>query len=520
MPETPENNKRLLNFRPLAAAAVGFVCGVVFAAGGGIAFGFGGAAALVFALVTGVSAAVLAVMGVIRRLKWIPVICAAFLLGCIRTYAAAPPEYLFKSGRVTGVVVETDIDEEKGRAELLIKGVTVDDSRVRGKLLLKLPAEAAEGIAIGDEISVSCDRISVPSRFFNNYDERLSRLAEGTELYAWADTERPSVLSRGNAPAARCFAYTRRAVNGVIQNVFGENAPLVSGFILGIKDDIPEAEYSAFITGGVAHILTLSGFHVGLLTGLLYLILPKRFPWLRFFAAAAFLFGYCAVAGFASPLVRASLMCLYMLFAVCVRRRADLISSVSLAALILLLINPFKLFTAGFQLSFAATLGIAFTMSLRFSAGHGKALNRLVGTIAVSFGATAATLLFSARFFGHVYPYNLITNIVCVPLLSAAIVLSFILTAAGFVFPGVCARLAAVPNTLIDSAKILLRGVSTLPYADITALRPSALSCVLMLLIMLAASDYLLRRPKARLKYCAASALLFTASLIADIIRA
>ena len=437
------------------------------------------------------------------------------MLGVARVLIAVPKQFEECSGQVTGTVISVGIDD--GDARPVLKDASVDGVPVGARIMLRTEAEKVEGISVGDAVSVCCEKIKHPSAFYNNYDDRLSRLAAGISLYAWPGEERITVLSRGNAPLFTAFDNVLGRIKGVIEDIFGANAPIVAGVLLGQRDGIPEEQYSDFVQGGVAHILTLSGFHVGILTAVLFLLLPKRFPWLRLAAAAVFLLFYCGVTGFSSSLVRATVMSLCVLLAVCVRRRADLLSSISLAAVLLLLFNPFKLFTAGFQLTFAATLGIAFVFSLMDNSAEGRPA-WLVSNLLVTLGASTATMLISARYFGHFYPYSILANLVCVPVLSIAIVMCFVLTAAGFVIPNTCRLLAAVPNALINASRWLLGRIACLPYSDITAVRPSILSCVLLLAVMFTASAYVLRPFAKRIKYCIFSFALFTASVFADII--
>ena len=93
-----------------------------------------------------------------------------------------------------------------------------------------------------------------------------------------------------------------------------------------------------------------------------------------------------------------------------------------------------------------------------------------------------------------------------------------LLSALAFVLPGFSALAAAVPNSVYNAVEWLLSRISLLPYSKLAAFRPSAISCILALLLLFSTSAYVLRPAKTRAKYGACVLLLFTASVFADII--
>lgn len=516
-----KNQDRLINFRPLFAAAAGFVCGIAFAARAG----FGGAlpkgAAFYFALAVPLAAVVLAAVGAIRNNRWLTVVPVFVLLGILRVQLFSPYDDGLlvsdnsKSSVVEGVVVSYDATD--AHAKLALKDASVNGQSAKHRIMLLSQPEEARGVSVGDRIRTECSSIAVPGTVYGSYNERLQRLAEGVSLRGYA--QKIKVISHDNAPVIQLFSKTRDAIARTIDNTFGSNAPLVKGFILGIKTDIPDETYSNYVNGGISHVLTLSGFHVGVLTAILCFVFPKRKRFLRAAAVSVILLLYCSVTGFSPSLTRASVMCVCAVSASAFARRSDALSSLSLSALIILFANPFRLCSLGFLLTFAATLGIILISSFNVGGDKKSLVHRFKSSAAVTLGASAATTLISAAAFGCFYPYNIISNLVCVPLLAFAITVSFVITALAFVLPGFSALAAAVPNAVYDAVEWLLSRISLLPYSKLAAFRPSAISCVLALLLLFSTSAYVLRTAKTRLKYGACVLLLFTASVFVDIIR-
>lgn len=503
----PTGEKRLFNYRPLLTAAVGFCVGIfAFELALGVEVAWLKAALSVCALVVCAAAFV---FGLVRRKPIIWLLALFIAFGLMRAAVAIPKAVPEGTKLVCGTVESVS---EKKPGVVTLRSVTADGESLYCKVQASLPAECVPGI--GERIEFSSE-LKSPSRRFEGYDERLVLLGDGIGYKASAESY--ETLDTGRLPVLRALADARRFLLTRIEEVFGEGSGVVSGFLLGAKQGVDEADTESFRATGTAHLLALSGFHVMLLTSMIFLLIPKRFPKLRFIIGAVFLLFYCGIAAFSPSIVRASIMCGCMLLSELTERRRDSLSSLSLAALIILMVSPYKLFSVGFLLSFAATLGIVFVTSAGF--GSSGLLARAASSALATLGATAATLLITARHFGAIPLYGIVANVVIVPIFSLAIAFSFIVLIIGVPFPAVAGLLAWGPNAIIKGGLFILRKISELPYALIEVPRASALSILLSLILLFAVSGYVLRPPKTRLKLAGAVFLLFTASVIADIIR-
>lgn len=163
---------------------------------------------------------------------------------------------------------------------------------------------------------------------------------------------------------------TKISVNKRLDALFGAYSALPKALLTGDKQDIGEDTQDAFRLAGVAHVLAISGLHVGLLMGLLLLLL-KCFsikPIARFCIVALALLVYCRFLNFQDSVVRAAVMTLMFLLGQTLKQRRDILTSLSAAFLLILICKPLALLNVGFQLSFLAVMGIAVT---------GDALNAL-----------------------------------------------------------------------------------------------------------------------------------------------
>ncbi|MCK4649114.1 ComEC family competence protein, partial [bacterium] len=138
---------------------------------------------------------------------------------------------------------------------------------------------------------------------------------------------------------------------------------VLKGILLGKREELPPPLRKAFVTTGVAHVLAVSGLHVGLIVIFFYYGL---FPLLRFPNKGSALFTlliiilYCFMTGCRPPVVRATIMFGLFLLASYLGRKREVYTILALAALVILLFNPLTLFNVGFQLSFAAVLSILY----------------------------------------------------------------------------------------------------------------------------------------------------------------
>ena len=139
-----------------------------------------------------------------------------------------------------------------------------------------------------------------------------------------------------------------------------ESAALASALLLGERGDLDTKTYAAFKRTGLAHFISLSGMHVGILAGSLWGLrrlmgLPKP---VRAAICLILLFSYGLVVPPRPPTVRAIFLACFFFSAVLINRRTRPLNTLALSAIVLLLVRPGDLFSASWQLSFSTVLGI------------------------------------------------------------------------------------------------------------------------------------------------------------------
>jgi len=286
-----------------------------------------------------------------------------------------------------------------------------------------------------------------------------------------------------------------------LQSVMGEQADLAVAMLLGYSDELAEDDYSAFQRAGVAHIMAVSGLHVGILSMALVWLLNRlrmRKKW-QIPVVAVFLLCYCGLTGFSVSSMRAAVMVLLWVIAGAFGRKPNSVTVVSAAILIVLIINPLQLFSAGFVLSFSAIAGIALLYP-RFMQGleriwppvkvnpkqrirhrAQRLFQRFKQVLAVTVSAQLGVILPIAAYYHHLYPYSLSYNMVIVPLVGYLVPL-YAVTALVLWIPWIGgwlgAALGAVAGLGGKAVLWLVRSSGQFPLAEIRMARPDAWVCV------------------------------------------
>jgi competence protein ComEC len=234
----------------------------------------------------------------------------------------------------------------------------------------------------------------------------------------------------------RQFAQLRAAIERRVMAATPDPdiAGVAVSFITGNQMAVPKPALQAMRDSGLAHLLSVSGLHVGLAAGILFFLLraslalvpPIALRWpIKKWAAVLALGGagfYAMLSGASVPVVRAFLMTGIVLLAVIVDRRPISMRPVALAAMAVLLLWPDSLVGPSFQLSFAAIVALTAVweeMAPRRARQTGYArrgLNGLADLVLSSLIATLATAAFGIYHFDRVTGYGVIANMLAVPI--------------------------------------------------------------------------------------------------------
>ena len=221
------------------------------------------------------------------------------------------------------------------------------------------------------------------------------------------------------------FRGSLRAYAG--RHIGGEEGAIAVALLSGDRSGVSRDLRDSFSATGTAHVLALSGLHVGALALLLFVFLswiPQR--WVRFALFVACLGAYVLLTGGSPSILRASLMATFFLLAYTIGRISQPLNTLGLAGLVILLLDPLSLFDVGFQLSFAAVGGILlfYGRIYRFLDDRLSILLRftlprsIVQLLLLSFTAQLGTLPLTTLYFGEFSLLSLPLNVLVVPLIT------------------------------------------------------------------------------------------------------
>jgi competence protein ComEC len=334
--------------------------------------------------------------------------------------------------RIRGVCLESALETD-GRRTLL---VDVDHLTARGRERetagrvrvdvagagTALPVEEGDRVALWAELRV-------PRGFANPgaFDPVAHARREGVHALGFSKSSR--LVARDGADsrgaAARALTWARRRAARTLESAIlpGQEQGLVRAMVLGDRTGVDRETSEAFRMAGTYHVLALSGAQVALLAGLVAGLCRRGGcpSGLTLLVLASVLVGYAAFVGGDVPVVRATVMAVALLLGRFLDLEGEAANLLGLAAAALLVRTPSALGDAGFQLSFAATLGLI-VLTPRLPRGP-RLPFRLEYALLASLAAQAALVPLLAAQFHRLAPAALLLNLVAVPL-SGAVLLS------------------------------------------------------------------------------------------------
>jgi ComEC/Rec2-related protein len=261
-------------------------------------------------------------------------------------------------------------------------------------------------------------------------------------------------------------------VNARVDSLFPEkDAPLVKAILLGDKTGIPFETKKEFSYAGTAHLLAVSGLHVGLIAAVLFFALNfVGNNWVKFVLFTLLISGFVIISGMQPSAVRAGSMAILYTFMIALQRKARPINIFAVVILIELLIYPAIIKSISFQMSVFAVAGILlFTNHFYKFFKHlfpDKFFFRYVsGSLAVTFSATFITGPLVAYYFGVFSIISPLANLVVIPLMSLVLIYSFLSLIISFISFGAAGLFSAAASMLSGWSLDINKWVSSFDFA-------------------------------------------------------
>ena len=260
---------------------------------------------------------------------------------------------------------------------------------------------------------------------------------QGVNSVLWLTKEEMYPISKASDNTLSNILDKARAAttNAIIDSGAGSDASaFLTAVIVGDDSYLQPDTDEAFRTSGLAHLLALSGLHVGIIIMFITVCLswmrPSRYGYRIFYILIiAASFAYAAFAGMTPSVVRAACMVAVLCVSAIFQRRANVYNSLCVAIFLWLVINPLWLFAPGFQMSVCAVLGI--TIALRAVNAYRIRrtwVKKALRIVIVPMAAMAATAIPAMAYF-HTFPLyflpaNILASIAIVPMMFCGVLLA------------------------------------------------------------------------------------------------
>ena len=354
-----------------------------------------------------------------------------------------------------------------------------------GKMLLFMPFDA-DTLVAGDRLLLcATPRQPSPPNNPHQFNYRFYLRQQNITHTAYVKNNSFRVVAHSDKGLRHFFDKMRMRLVATIQSsrLSASSKGIAENMLLGWDDDMQEETQDNFRRSGIAHLLCVSGLHVGIIAllvswPLLLLGNKRKMKIIRGCIQIAVLWLFAAITGMAPSTCRAALMFSFISIGQMFYAKPPTLNAIAASALLLLIWRPLLLFNIGFQLSYSAVCGIViFTEPLsnliplpegtvRWKKIAAKILARLRSLFCVSLVAQLSTMPFSLYYFHQFPPYFLVANMVIVPCAFVLMLTIIILLVSSF-WPALFNIIGIVLNGELTAVDRITSAIASWPHSMI-----------------------------------------------------
>ncbi|MDR3071642.1 MAG: ComEC family competence protein [Endomicrobium sp.] len=375
----------------------------------------------------------------------------------------------------------------KHKKRFVLKTSTVNGKIINEKIIVNLPSVYC--VSYGDIVKVEGKlkkpfSADFPSTF--DYQKYLAR----NKIYITLDTfsfeyikSKPSIIKK--------FAviFQLDISNKIDTYLKKPCSDILKSLIIGDKSSLATDIKNTFSDSGVMHVLVVSGLHIGFIGIIVLFVLKltglslKRASLL----SIPFIFFYAIATGANPPALRSAIMFSCIIFSLALDREPLIYNSLALSALATLIFQPQQLFTASFQMSYGATIGIVcfYKHILRFFENiKNKPLRFICSVLSITISAQIILVPICMYYFGKISVVSLVANTVIVPLIGLVLYLGVIFYVLTFILQyaaTLCSIILCIFLNFILSVTMFL---GNLKFASINIAKPSITQLLLFFLFL------------------------------------
>lgn len=392
---------------------------------------------------------------------------------------------------VTGILTKTYGD----RIDVVIYGTNGAKGRIRSGVTDFSP---------GDIIRISSNRLHEVSSDTTDTGRRIAQMLKASGIMYSGRIAPIHLVPAGRSSNPKyLFTGLREKTERAIERsqLKKPTADFLKAILMGDKTGLDDQTRLTFANGGMAHMLALSGLHIGIIAGFLMLLvwplkLMGRYKW-GYATAIVVLWIYVALTGMAYSSVRAAIMTTFSFIGIIAERKNFAGNALCSACLLILLFDPSALFDAGFQLSVVCVWALIAFASRLNPIGHRRhpALYYICGALIATIVATAASWVLTSYYFSQIPVMFLPSNLLILPVLPFYLSMSLVFTllvCSGFEVKWMCSALDGGYDMILRSVEWLSGGTEFVIEYQIPIWGAA------IWLFLLATAAYALNRKKTR----------------------
>lgn len=441
--DNKSRSTKYFNYRPLVSIWLFFMAGIVFASGFYIRS--------VFAYIcSGIAISCLVITFIVKlvlvkdkkRFKLISIVVAFFLSATLFAVnliindakSDFEGEY-FISGRVTERSYTTDkyLVITLDKVELSELG-TLNKHKLSGKMriFVRQKAEGNEEYTLGDLVHATL--VVKKPTIFSGDGQNFYYLNKNIKLLGFCNYF--DIVNTNTQDANLIHKFKTKVISLVTANMSEEYSELAYTMLFGDNKNLSPDIQENYRASGIAHLLAVSGLHVGFIVTLITFVLGlfKLKSKAKFYIVSVIVFIYALVCGFSVSVTRAMLMTMILLYAKMRQKEYDGLSALALAGSLILLFKPMQLYDVGYLLSFGAVSSIILLAPILREFFNKFFYHKLSSALSLAIAVQVGVVPAMAVYFSQLSIFSIVTNIIVIPIASIAFMILFIGVLLGVIF--------------------------------------------------------------------------------------
>ena len=303
--------------------------------------------------------------------------------------------------------------------------------------------ENLKEINLGNKILANC-KIRPPNRkvFENDFDEM--KYVQGLDANWVGSTTFNKIIvteQASNFEQIRNFAC--KSIDSKIILLFDTiTATIVKAVLLGDKSNLDREIKHSFAISGVAHILALSGLHIGIISGIFFALLSlfSANRWLKFISFTLLVTSFVFLTGMQDSAIRAGGMAILFMLALTLNYEANPLNIISTVVILAIIISPSMLYSLSFQLSVFSIFGIIIFYPifkkcfLIFISSENTIIRYLINSVSMTLSASIIIVPLVAYYFNIFSIIASVMNLLIIPLFSIGLIFSIVSITFSYIF--------------------------------------------------------------------------------------